>query len=418
MLKGVAILAFGTSYRTAAIDVRERVAFANHEIAAALASLRTSVPLTEAVILATCNRTELYCAGDPSPTALGAWLAANRGVDAGILERCSYLFRGRQAVGHSMRVAAGLDSQVLGEPQITGQFKAAYEIARAAGTLGAELGFLADMSLKVAKRARAETDIGRNPVSIAYAAVTLARRVLPDVQTSPALLIGAGENIELVARHLHKAGVGRVVIANRTVENARAIALRVGGEAIPLAELGRRLFEFDLVVSSTDSSTPVLDNDTVQQALEERRHRPMIMVDLAVPRDIEPEVGALDDVRLYSIDALTEIIDETVAGRRAEAAKAGDLIRRGVDEFTREWRIRANRALMRAFREQGARLTADVLGVAKKRLSAGHDPAEVLERLARDLSRKLLHPPTAAIREASGNGDAELLATVRKLYGL
>ncbi len=414
------ILAFGLSYRTAAVDIRERVAFVVGDIRRALDSLRRDLAsVAEAVILSTCNRTEVYCVAEAADAdSVGGWLAADRGLDIGILERCSYSFRGRDAVGHSMRVAAGLDSQVLGEPQITGQFKTAYDIARQAGAIGPELGFLGDMSLKIAKQVRTETNIGRNPVSVASAAVTLARRMFPDMAEAPVLLIGAGENIDLVAKHVRKAGVRRIGITNRTVDRARAVAQRVCGEAIALADLPDRLFEYDLVVSSTGSPATVLDKGTVRHALEKRQHRPLFLVDLAVPRDIEPEVGALDDVHLYSIDALTEIIDENLSGRRAEAARAGELIRRSVDKFVLHQRVRASRALLQSFRDHGEAVRATALAAAKRQLDAGDDPDEVLEHLARDLANKLLHKPTVAIRNASASGDAEFLDAMRKLYEL
>ncbi len=414
------ILAFGLNYRTATIDVREQVAFPAEDVRRALTCLYEGLAsISEAVILSTCNRTEIYCATATTDVAgVAAWMAADRGIDSGILARCSYSFHGQDAARHSMRVAAGLDSQVLGEPQIAGQFKAAYEIARCAGMVGPELGFLGDMSLRIAKRTRTETDIGRNPVSVAYAAVTLARRVFPDMAGSPALLIGAGENIELVANHLRKAGVRRIDIANRSLDHAREVAGRIGGDAMTLADLRDRLAEYDLVISSTGSPMPVLDKDTTERALEQRRHRPLFLVDIAVPRDIEPEVGALDDVHLYSIDALTEIIDENMSGRRAEAARAGELIRTGVDEFTRQQRVRASGALLRTFREYGNAAREATLEAALARLAAGGEPSEELTRLARDLTNKLLHKPTLAMRKASADADAEFLETMRRLYDL
>ncbi len=417
MLSCMAILAYGLNHRTAAVDIRERLAFAAEGSAQALESLCARTGAAEAVILSTCNRTEVYCAADElQADAVAGWLAALRGIDERILQRCCYSHSDQGAVGHGMRVAAGLDSQVLGEPQIAGQFKAAFEIAREHGHVGAELGLLGRMSLSTAKRVRNETGIGRNPVSVAYAAVTLAGRVFPDLADAPALLIGAGENIDLLASHLLKAGVRRIDVANRTLARAEALAARLPGEAFALDELDQRLARYDLVISSTGSPDTVLGKDAVQRALEQRGHRPLFMVDIAVPRDIEPDVGALHAVQLYSIDALTEIIDENLAGRRTEAAKAEEIVRLGVAEFEKHRRLYNSRALLQAFRQHGEKARSAALTVAQKRLDAGGEPAQVIERLAWDLANKLMHKPTVAIREASAQGDEAMIAAVRRLY--
>lgn len=413
------ILALGLSYRTVAVDIRERLAFAPEDAPRALASLRAATGVDEAVILSTCNRTEIYCSAEVLDTeAVAAWLAQDRGFDCGLMRPFCYAFRDRDAAGHAMRVASGLDSQVLGEPQIAGQFKTAFEAARRHGHVGAQLGPLGDKSLSIAKRVRTETGIGRNPVSIAYAAVTLARRVFPDLADAPTLLLGAGDNVELLAKHLAAAGVRCVDVANRTLARAEALAARLRGDAFPLAELEARLPRYDLVISSTGSPHPVLGMETVQRALELRGHRPMFMVDVAVPRDIEPEVGALDPVHLYSVDALTEIIDENVAGRREEAARAGDIVRAGVAELEARQRLHRSRAVLQCYREHGEDARAAALADARRRLAAGDEPDAVLERLARDLAKKLMHGPTLAIREASASGNEELLAAMRRFVGL
>ncbi len=300
----MAILAYGLNFRTAPIELRERIAFPEDGMIDALRDLRRDLPAVgEAAILSTCNRTEVYCAAELTDfDPLANWLAAYRRVDADDIRGAAYAHWDRDAARHLMRVASGLDSQVLGEPQIFGQVKDAYEVARAAGTLGPELNLLSQVTINVAKRVRTDTDIGRNPISIAYAAVSLARQLFTNLGEKSALLLGAGETVELVAEHLREAGIGRMTIANRTLVHAETLAERVGARAIQLSDMPRHLAEHDIVIASTASTLPVLGKGAVEAALKLRKRRPIFMVDIAVPRDIEPEVGTLDDVYLYSID--------------------------------------------------------------------------------------------------------------------
>ncbi len=416
----MAILAYGVNYRTAPLEVRERIAFPEEGIAEALHAMCDAVPtLSEAVIVSTCNRTELYAALDPAEEQLiPAWLSAYRAVHPSELASMAYSYWDADAARHLIRVAAGLDSQMLGEPQILGQVKSACEIARAAGTLGPELHLLSQVSLSAAKRVRTDTDIGRNPVSVAYAAVVMAQRIFSELTTKRALLIGAGDTIARVAEHLHKLGIGAVGVANRTLGNAEPLAAQFGGRAMQLTDVAASLHEYDIVIASTGSPLPVLGKGAVEAAIRARRRRPIFIVDIAIPRDVEPEVAELADVYLYTIDDLTEIIEENVRQRRAAAESAETLVEDGASHFVRERRAHQAQALLRGFRGHADAVRDLELKRAVKELNGGADPETVLADLARSLTNKLIHPPTAAIREASAEGRADLLEYVKTLYRL
>jgi glutamyl-tRNA reductase len=416
----MAILAYGINYRTAPIDVRERVAFPEEGLAAALTAARSTIPsVSEAAIISTCNRTELVLAIDPSEEAsVPQWLAGYRPVGIGELTSMAYSHWDQEAAQHLIRVASGLDSQVLGEPQILGQVKTAYETARAAGTLGPELSLLSQLTLNAAKRVRSNTDIGRNPISVAYAAVTMAQQIFTDLKQNKALLIGAGDTIQRVAEHLSELGVGGLAIANRTLANAESLAAGFEAEAMQLTDIAGRLADFDIVIASTGSSLPVVGKGAVEAAIRQRRRKPMFIVDIAVPRDVEPEVALLPDVYLYTIDDLTEIIEENIKQRRAAAESAEHLVVDGANHYIRERRAHQSQALLRQFRE-GAQTTADAeLGRALKALDSGADPQTVVTELSRNLTNKLIHPPTIAIRDASADGRSDLLEYVKSLYKL
>jgi glutamyl-tRNA reductase len=416
----MAILAYGLNFRTAPIDLRERIAFPVDGLVQAHQDLTRSIPAVgEVAILSTCNRTELYCSADlDDQEVLVDWLARYRNVPPGDIRDAAYAHWDRDAARHLMRVAAGLDSQVLGEPQILGQVKDAYDTARVAGTLGPELNLLSQFTLNVAKQVRTDTDIGRNPVSVAYAAVALAQQIFADLSHNAALLLGAGDTIELVAEHLRSAGIGSMTIANRTLATARALAANYGGRAIQLTDVPSVLAQHDIVIASTGSPFPVLGKGAVEAAIRSRRHRPMLMVDIAVPRDIEPEVAELRDVYLYSIDDLTEIIEANVSERRRAAETAEELIVAGTDRYFREKRIRDAQHLLTRFRNRAEALQLAELERARQRLGNGESPDDVLNALARALTNKLIHEPTIAIREASADGRHEMLEYIRALYGL
>ncbi len=416
----MAILAYGLSFRTAPIELRERIAFPEEALVQALHHIRSHVPgVREVAILSTCNRTELYCSlSQADHQAVADWLAEQRQIDRPQLDTVCYVHWNRDAARHLMRVAAGLDSQVLGEPQIMGQFKDACDLANHAGTMGPELHMLSQMTLNVAKRIRTDTDIGRNPVSVAFAAVSLAQQIFSDLKHSKALLLGAGDTIELVANHLQQAGIQSMTIANRTLGNAQQLAARFGGTALPLTDAAAHLHEYDVVIASTGSPHHVLSTAEVAQAMRKRRHRPVFMVDIAVPRDIEPGVGDLSDVFLYSIDDLTEIIELNMQDRVESAALAEQLVDEGVNKYHREKRVHEARDLLLSFRGQAERIQEQELQRALQQLRNGADAEQVLMQFSRTLTNKLIHPPTIAIREATADGRADLLDFVQSLYNL
>ena len=417
-LSSMPLLAYGVSFRSAAIELRERLAFPQETLTEALADLCEGVaPVAEAAILSTCNRTEIYCAldeADQEPVA--QWIAANRAVDADELTGAAYALWDRDAAHHLMRVAAGLDSQVLGEPQIMGQVKAAYDLARASGTLGPELNLLAQTTFNVAKRVRTETEIGKHPVSVAYAAVRMAQTLFADLGSAHALLVGAGETIELAARHLRKAGIGAMSIANRTLERAERLGRAVGAEAMTLDQIAPRLAGFDIVISCTSAAGHIISKCVVQQAARQRQ-RPMFLVDLAVPRDIDPAATGVANVFLHSIDDLTEIVTENGAARRGQAERAEALIEAGAAHHERERRVQGE-ALLREVRQRAEAARDEAVARARRRLNQGEPAPEVLERLAQDLTNKLMHAPTAAIRAASADARTDMLECARTLYDL
>ncbi|HBM27653.1 MAG TPA: glutamyl-tRNA reductase, partial [Halomonas sp.] len=357
---------------------------------------------SEAAVLSTCNRTELYCVTDAAgeQTVLD-WLGRFHNLRVEELSRCAYHYHDNDAARHLMRVAVGLDSMVLGEPQILGQLKEAYQQARQAKGLGGELERLFQHTFAVAKQVRTETGIGKNPVSVAYAAVSMASRIFDDFSRANALLIGAGETIELVARHLHEAGVRQLTVANRTRERAEQVSSSLGGTAITLPEIPDALERADIVISSTASPLPILGKGMVERALKKRRHRPVFMVDIAVPRDIEPEVGELADVFLYTVDDLEEVIEENRRHRQVAADQAESLIEHGVGSWQQERRVRNGGEVIRDFRRHGESLRDQARDQALERLAKGEDPAKVVERLAHQLANRFMHQPTLTIREAA-----------------
>ncbi|MCK0154959.1 glutamyl-tRNA reductase [Alcanivorax sp. S6407] len=409
------LVAVGVNHTTADVEIRERLAFSTQQAQAALASLRETPGVREAALLSTCNRTELYCLTDDNCPDLVDWLAQRRSLGRDKLEAVLYQHRGEQAVEHMMRVAGGLDSLVLGEPQILGQMREAYARAHEAGLLNGELSRLFQEVFSVAKRIRTETGIGANPVSVAYAAVSFARHIFADLKKSRALLIGAGEMIELVARHLSEQQVSEITIANRTAERASELAASVGGRGISLEELPVALERADILISCTAAPLPILGKGMVERALKQRRHRPMFMVDIAVPRDIEPEVGNLDDVYLYTVDHLQEAIQENVRARQEAAEEAAELIRDAIVRHRRQRREQDAVGVLRDYREQRTRMAAEELDKALQQLNNGGDPEEVLRRFQHSLVNKWLHGPSVTLRKMAAEGRAEALLTAREV---
>jgi glutamyl-tRNA reductase len=418
------LIALGINHNSAAVEVRERVAFAPEQVNEALVDACAAAGVDEVVILSTCNRTELY-AIVPDGTALAEkaiqlidWIANYHHLSAQELRQAAYHFEAQQALQHMVQVASGLDSMVLGEPQIFGQLKSAYAVASESGTVGSELGRLFPRVFSIAKRVRTDTAIGENPVSVAYAAVDLAGHIFADLSQSNALLVGAGETIELVARHLIEAGVSKIVIANRTLGRARELAQKFGAEAVLLAEIPEQLLDADIIITSTASQLPILGKGAVEQALKVRKHRPFLMVDIAVPRDIESQVGDLRDVYLYSVDDLREIVDQNMRSRRNEACKADLIIEEGVRQYVQEMRSLGAVDAVKEYRQMAEQLREQELQRALRALARGDDPQQIVAQLARTITNKLIHAPTAGLKQASAEGRLDTVASARKLLGL
>lgn len=411
----MSLYVLGINHQTAPVALREKVAFASESLAPALASLRGLADVHEAVLLSTCNRTELYAHTDGDGKVLADWLAAH--PDAGN-DVHAYLYRHRDAdaVRHLFRVASGLDSLVLGEPQILGQVKQAWAASREAGALGGQLDRLFQQAFATAKRARTDTRIGANPVSVASIAVRLAQENFARLEQSSVLLIGAGETIELAARHLTDAKVQRLLIANRTLAHAQELASRHGGIALPLNELDKHLAEADVVISATAARTPILHRQQVEHALRQRKHRPMLLLDLAVPRDIASDVSGLRDVFLYTVDDLERSIEDNRRSRREAAEQAEAIIELQTARFIEQWRASSQQQPLLQLRAHGENARNDALAKAKQQLAAGMPAEQALELLAHTLTNRLLHAPTVALRDAARSGDAELSRAVEKLF--
>lgn len=417
MVARMALIALGLNHLCAPVALRERAAFTPDATAGALADLIAQPGVREAAILSTCNRTELYCnvesGAEGSPFD---WLHRHRQLHGANIEEFLYRHHDSDAVRHLFRVATGLESMVLGEPQILGQVKDAYTLARNARALDAPLERLFQNTFAVAKRVRSDTRIGANTVSVAFTAVRLAERVFTDLAEACVLLIGAGETIELAARHLTEAKVRRLIVANRTLDNAQALAGRFGGYAIALTDLDKHLAEADIVISSTASREPVLSRSMVATAIATRRRKPMFLVDIAVPRDIEAEVARLPDVFLYTIDDLREVIDENLRSRQQAAEEAEAMIELSVEHFMAWWRALELHNPIASVRRGAEADRDEILAKARTLLERGRSPEEALEFLAHTLTNKLLHAPSANLRAAALRGDAELLQAAEKLF--
>jgi glutamyl-tRNA reductase len=411
------LLALGLNHNSAPIKVRERAAVAAEHLNDALRDIADSHAVSEATILSTCNRTEVYCRQeDADPEGVVRWLCDYHRLTARDVAPYLYQHPDESAVRHVFRVAAGLDSMVLGEPQILGQMKDAFSTAHKLGTTGKILNRLFQQTFTVAKRIRTDTAIGASAVSVAYAAVNLAKQIFTSLGDQTVLMIGAGETIELTARHLHNQGLRHLIVANRTVERARQVADSFSGEAISLAELPSRLHEADILIASTASTLPILGKGAVEQALRQRKHRPMFMVDLAVPRDIEEQVAELDDVYLYTVDDLREVVEENMESRRAAADEAEKIIDLQTAGFMRWLKSLDAVPTILDLRAQIEQITQAELERAQRRLRAGDDPEQVLQLLAHCISQKLSHAPSDQLHKA--DSDSELIEAARRLFKL
>jgi glutamyl-tRNA reductase len=403
----------GLNHHTAPLAIRERVAIAAEAVSSALTTLRQSGAADEAAILSTCNRTELYVSGDSADAVLHWWMQhAGMSLD----EARPYLYHhaDQDAVRQALRVAAGLDSMVLGEPQILGQMKDAARTAEQVGALGSNLHRLFQHAFAVAKEIRSTTGIGESVVSMAAASVRLAERIFDDLSEQSVLFVGAGDMVELCATHFAASKPKRMVVANRTIERANDLAHQIHGEAMRLTQVSDVLHQFDIVLSCTASSLPIIGLGMVERAVKARRHRPMFMVDLAVPRDIEAEVAELDDVFLYTVDDLASVVQSGVASRQAAVSDAESIIAGRLGEFL-DWHARrAHVPVIQAFRDSATQLRAQELELARKRLNRGESAELVLEQMATRLTNKFLHGPLSAINKAESADREQLQAAMRQ----
>jgi len=409
------LFAFGINHVTAPLAVREQVVFHAERLVEALRELVDRRPVQEAAIISTCNRTEVYCSTD-DPLAAVDWMTGYHSLKPHHIEPYIYRLPQEKAVKHAFRVASGLDSMVLGEPQILGQFKQAVRAAQAAGTLGLLLNKLFQRTFAVAKTVRSETEIGAATVSMASAAVGLAQRIYPSISQQNVLFIGAGEMIELCATHFAAQHPRRITFANRTLERAQALADRFAGRAITLNELASQLAAHDIIVSSTASTLPIIGKGLTESALRARKHRPMLMYDLAVPRDIESEVAALDDVFLYTVDDLGKIAREGLDVRSNAVAQAEVIIENQVSDFMRWLGNRELVPQIRALRDSAERARRHEMERALRRLAKGDDPRAVLEQLSHALAAKLTHAPTHALSHAREEEREQLAQLLSRLY--
>jgi glutamyl-tRNA reductase len=437
----MALILAGINHRTANVALREKIAFPPEILPDAIQQLRGIDKVLELVVVSTCNRTELYLSlnlagedqGSDVRTAaelasnhdlqehqrrVVVWLSDFHRLPVEEIQSCSYFHWQEDVVRHLMRVCCGLDSMVLGEPQILGQIKSAFAVSKELDVIGGSLNRAFQEAFTIAKEVRTDTAIGENPVSVAYAAVTLSGRIFSNLGNLSALLIGAGRTIELVARHFSDKGVKNIVIANRTLERAVELGSKFNAHGVLLSEIPEQLVAADVVVTATNSQLPLLGKGAVERALKIRRHRPILLIDLAVPRDIEPEVGDIPDAYLYSVDDIHNVIEDNVKSRQEAASQASSIIERGVDDYLR--RVRSLNAVttLRKLRQRAETIQGIELGKAIKALEKGESATGVLESLARAITNKLLHAPTVKLKDASAEGRDELLRFTQELFDL
>lgn len=418
----MSIVAVGINHKTAPVAVREKISFNQDKISVALKEMLSAVQCREVAILSTCNRTELYLVqeGDVSLTQerLVKWLESYHNVPASTILPSIYWHHDQHAVNHMMRVACGLDSLVLGEPQILGQMKQAYSQAKAAGSMALVMDRLFQRTFGVAKQVRTETDIGTSAVSVAFASVNLAKHIFASLDKVRVLLVGAGETIELVAKHLYENNVGKITVANRTIERADNMAKKIGADVITLAQLPDVMMQSDIVISSTGSTLPLIGKGMVEQALSKRRRQPIFMVDLAVPRDIEEQVGDLEDVFLYTVDDLQSIIAQNLESRRKAAVEAESIVNSQSDNFMAWLRGLNTQDTVVSYRKQCLTERDLLLEKAMIQLKSGKNAEAVVGELATKLTNKFMHAPTSALQSAAQGGELDKLIYLRDIYNI
>ena len=413
------IVALGINHKTASVELREKVAFSPEQLSEALQQLSDHDQFNEAVVVSTCNRTEIYCSlAQQNSQILLQWLASFHGLDEYELSSNVYCHQDNDAINHLMRVSCGLDSLVLGEPQILGQIKQAYNSAKNHNSVSVVFDRLFQKTFSVAKQVRTETDIGASAVSVAYAAVNLAKHIYGKLDKTKVLLIGAGETIELVAKHLYQNEPQQITVANRTIERARLLAEDVNADVIALAQLPERLHQADIVISSTASTLPIIGKGVVEQALKQRRNKPMLFIDIAVPRDIESQVGELDAAYLYSVDDLQAIVSENIASREQAADEAQVIITQRCAEFVMWMRSLDSVDLIRSYRQDVHDIKSELVDKAISQLNTGKDAEKIILELANKLTNRLMHAPTRAIQDAAKKGEVAQLSQLKKMLGI
>lgn len=417
----MSLFALGINHKTASVSLREKIAFSPDALTEGLQSLQKLPAVNGSVVLSTCNRTELYLSvssQDQIRDDVLNWLCDFHQLPAEEVESSLYCYEDELAITHLMRVASGLDSLVLGEPQILGQVKKAFFVSQDSKVLSAELERLFQKAFSVAKRVRSETDIGASAVSVAFAACALARQIFESLSTLKVLLVGAGETIELVARYLKEHQVQKMIIANRTLERAQSLADDIGADVITLPQIDDRLFEADIVISSTASPLPIIGKGLVERALKQRKYQPMLFVDIAVPRDVEPEVGELSGVYLYTVDDLHAIIQQNLAQRQAAAEQAEHIIKQECLDFMAWLRSQNAVGTIREYRNQSENIRSELVAKALNALEQGSDAESVIQDLAYKLTNRLIHAPTKSLQTAASHGNIELLQVLRTSFGL
>jgi glutamyl-tRNA reductase len=416
----MSILVIGINHKTATVSIREKVAFSPESLREALHSARQFAK--ENLILSTCNRTEIYVAdkSELSADKLTVWLANFHSITVDQLSPYIYHYSDEKAVQHLLRVACGLDSLVLGEPQILGQLKDALQYASAEKTIGNQFNRLHQHVFSAAKKVRTQTNIGANPVSVAYAAVNLSKQIFSRLEKQTALLVGAGETIELVGRHLNNQHIGNIIVANRSVDKAQRLAEEYGehASAIPLTELHDNLYRADIVITSTAAPIPIIGKGMVENALKQRKYRSIFMVDIAVPRDVEAEVSQLDDVYLYTVDDLQDVIKENMKSREQAAERAEIMVQAEAQVFMHWLHAKDQMRLIQSYRHDAYQTKQEVLDKALRRLKNGESAEDALQFLAHTLTNKLLHTPSTTINKAAYDGDEELISAAKKLLNI
>ncbi len=415
----MSLLVLGINHNTASVELREKIAFSPDKMTQALSDIANNSSINGGVILSTCNRTEIYC--DVKNAGKGQiidWLTGFHGIQSTELMSSLYIHEEQSAIKHLMRVACGLDSLILGEPQILGQVKQAFLYSRDVKVVDASIEKLFQKAFSVAKRVRTETDIGTSAVSVAYAACTLAKQIFESISDTTVLLVGAGETIELVAKHLDGHGCTNMIVANRTRERAQLLAEDFGASVISLPEIPEYLPKADIVISSTASPLPIIGKGMVETALKTRRHQPILIVDIAVPRDVEAQVSELDDAYLYSVDDLQSIVEKNIEQRKVEAIQAEAIVAEESARFM-TW-LRSLQAVdsIRDYRESANGIREDLLSKSLQSLSSGGDPEKILIELSNKLTNKLIHAPTRALQSAAEQGEPAKLTVIRQSLGL